>query len=226
VSTSRPGSGAFGEEIDRLLASFTTLLPGEDAATSVLGAPFEMQTLSATSRRAATLDETQIDLGEGPAWSAYRAYRPVELQVDDERHFAAWPVFALSAEAAGTRTVLAVPLVIGTSSIGAVTLYSSTSMRLDAEQLQLAGRLSGALARAVVDQAITLPENGRLARDPALSRRDVHQATGMVIGQTRSTPADALAIIRAYAFAEGVGVRDVAARILAGSLDFSHDPPE
>jgi hypothetical protein len=48
----------------------------------------------------------------------------------------------------------------------------------------------------------------------------------MVIGQTRSTPADALAIIRAYAFAEGVGVRDVAARILAGSLDFSLDPPE
>jgi hypothetical protein len=216
------GAGAPGGDIERLLASFTTLLPGEDAAASVLGGPFDMQTLAATSRRAAMLDETQIDFGEGPAWNAYRTYRPTEMDVDDERHFAAWPIFALSAEAAGARTVLAVPLVVGSSSIGAVTLYS-TSMRLDAEQLQLTGRLSGALAMAVVDQAISLPEDGSLARDPALSRREVHQATGMVMSQMNLTPADALLMIRAYAFAEGIGVRDVAALIIAGSLDLSHD---
>jgi hypothetical protein len=211
--------------IDRLLASFVTLLPGADAAASVLGAPFDAETLAATSSRAVTLDETQIDLGEGPAWDAHRTYRPTEMQIDDERHFAAWPVFGLSAEAAGARTVLAIPLLVGTSSIGAVTLYSSTPIRLDAPLLRVAGRLSGELATAVVAQAMNSSEGGSLARDPALSRREVHQATGMVMSQMRSTPADALLMIRAYAFAEGIGVRDVAALVIARSLDFSLDPP-
>jgi hypothetical protein len=47
----------------------------------------------------------------------------------------------------------------------------------------------------------------------------------MVMSQMRSTPADALLMIRAYAFAEGIGVRDVAALVIARSLDFSLDPP-
>lgn len=219
------GADAFGDELERLLASFLTLLPAEDAAASVLGSPIDRQTLAATSSRAATLDETQIDLGEGPAWDAHRTHRPTEMHLDEERHFRAWPVFGLSAEAAGARTILAVPLLVGTSSIGAVTLYSSAPMRLDALQLQHAGRLSGTLARAVAEQMMSVPENGTLARDPALSRREVHQATGMVMKQMRSSPADALLTIRAYAFAEGIGVRDVAALIIARSLDFSLDPP-
>ncbi|QHC61016.1 GAF and ANTAR domain-containing protein [Rathayibacter sp. VKM Ac-2760] len=219
------GDGTSGEEIVWLLESFVRILPGEDAAVSVLGAPFDAQTLAATSHRAATLDEMQIDLGEGPAWDAHRTYRPTELHVDEERNFAAWPVFGLFAEAAGARTVLAVPMLVGTSSIGAVTLYSSASMRLDAQHLQLANRLSGTLAKAVAEQMMSLPADGTLARDSALSRREVHQAVGMVVSQMRLTPADALLMIRAYAFAEGISVRDVAALIITRALDFSPNPP-
>ncbi|QHF23055.1 GAF domain-containing protein [Rathayibacter sp. VKM Ac-2804] len=219
------GAGTSGEEIEWLLASFVRVLPGEDAAVSVLGAPTGAQTLAATSRRAATLDEMQIDLGEGPAWDAHRTYRATEMRIDDERHFAAWPVFGLSAEAAGARAALAVPLLVGTSNIGAVTLYSSAVMRLDARQLQLAGRLSGTLARAVAEQMMSHSADGVLVRDPAFSRREVHQATEMVMSQMRSTPADALVMIRAHAFSEGIGVREVAALIIARALDFSHDSP-
>lgn len=193
---------------------------------SVLGVPFDAETVAATSGRAAKLDETQIDLGEGPAWNANRTYRPTEMHIADERHFATWPVFGLSAEAEGVMTVLAVPMLVGTSSIGAVSLYSSTTMRLDAQQLQLAGRLSRVLGQAVVADAMTSVENQTLARDPALSRREVHQATGMVMSQMKSSPADALLMIRAYAFAEEIGVRDVAALIISRTLDFSIDRPE
>jgi hypothetical protein len=212
-------------EIEWLLASLVRILPGEDAAVSVLGAPGDSRTLAATSRRAETLDEMQIDLGEGPAWDAHRTCRATEMLVHDERHFAAWPFFAPSAAVAGAGSVLAVPLLVGPSSIGAVTLSSSASMRLDAQELQLAGRLSGTLARAVAEQMTTPRADGTLVRDHTLSRREVHRATGMVVSRMRTTPADALLMMRAHAFAEGIGVRDVAALIIARALDFSHDPP-
>ncbi|QHC58759.1 GAF and ANTAR domain-containing protein [Rathayibacter sp. VKM Ac-2760] len=219
------GVGTSGVEIEWLLASFVRILPGDDAAVSVLGAPHDALTLAATSRRAATLDEMQIDLGEGPAWDAHRTDRATEMLLDDERHSAVWPVFGHSAEAAGVRAALAVPLLVGTSSIGAVTLYSSAAMRLDAQQLQLAGRLAGTLARAVAEQIVSRSADDMPVRDPAFSRREVHRATEMVMSQMRSTPADALVVIRAHAFAESIGVRDVAALVIERALDFSRDPP-
>lgn len=208
-----------------MLESFTALLPAEDAAASVLSAPFDPETLAATSDRAARLDEKQIDLGEGPAWDACRTYLPVDMRVGEDRDFAAWPVFAFAVQAAAVASVLAVPMRIGTSSIGAVSLYNSTPIRFDASQLELAERLAGVLARTVVEQAMTSLENSTLTRDPALSRREVHQATGMVMSQMRSSPADALLMIRAYAFAEEISVREVAAQIIARTLDFSRDTP-
>lgn len=221
-----PGRGPRRGEADleRLLAAFLARLPADDAAASVLGTPFEPEILLATSGRAARLDEAQIDLGQGPAWDACRTYRPVEMVPGSARDFAFWPMFALSADAAKIGSIVAVPMVVGTSSIGAVTLYSSRETRLGADQLHFAERLSGVLARAFVEQVTTSDESGA-PPDAALSRREVHQATGMVVAQTKSTPADALLMIRAYAFAEDMSVRRVAADIVARKLDFSPDRP-
>lgn len=222
----RPGSASGDDsasEREVLLSAFASLLPVEDAAASVLGAPFDIETLAASSVRAARLDEAQIDLGEGPAWDAYRSCRPVSLQLDDDRDPALWPMFAPRLLGARVRTVFAVPLIVGRTSIGAVSLYSSHPVHLDGDQLRDAQHLAGLFARAEVAQAVREADSVTVARDPALSRREVHQATGMVIAQTGTTPADALDLIRAHAFAAGMSVRDVAALILARTLTFSID---
>lgn len=209
------------EQLPSLLSSFVNLLPVEDVAASALGSPFDVETLAASSDRAAGLDEAQIDLGEGPAWDAYRSLRPVAMHLDEHR--GSWPFFASSLSDAGACSVLAVPLLVGTLSIGAVSLYSSEPLVLGAKELRLAKSLSTLFARAVVSRALTEADGGDYVRDPALSRREVHQATGMVLSQTRSTPAEALLTIRGYAFAAGMSVRDVAAEIVGRRLDFSPD---
>ncbi|KQQ03663.1 MULTISPECIES: GAF and ANTAR domain-containing protein [unclassified Rathayibacter] len=224
-------TAAHGDGQDRdlgsLLTSFVTLLPVDDAAASALGHPFDVETLVASSSRAADLDGAQIDLGEGPGWNAYRNLRPVSMQVDHDREI--WPFFAATLTRVGVCSVLAVPLLVGTLSIGAVSLYSDSAEPLEAEQLRLATNLSTLLARSVVSRALDEADSGVVVRDPALSRREVHQATGMVIAQTGSTPDEALLTIRVYAFTAGLSVREVAARIVDRQLDFSPghgDDPE
>lgn len=222
--TDEPLSAGIADDEDgigSILTSFVTLLPVDDAAASSLGRPFDVETLAATSARAAALDETQIDLGEGPAWDAFRGTRVVRMRLDDPDDRAAWPFFAASPAAVDLRGVIALPLCFGPLGIGAVSLYSSARLTLDADQTRLAENLTTLVGRSVVGRALAEADSGATARDPALSRREVHQATGMVISQTGSSPDDALLTIRAHAFSSGLSVREVAARIVARRLDFS-----
>jgi hypothetical protein len=55
----------------------------------------------------------------------------------------------------------------------------------------------------------------------AYSRREVHQATGMVLAQMHITPAEALLVLRGHAFASGRTVLEVAADVIDRRLDFS-----
>jgi AmiR/NasT family two-component response regulator len=48
----------------------------------------------------------------------------------------------------------------------------------------------------------------------------VHQATGMVIAQMNLPPEDALAILKAHAYALNTTLADVAGRVLRRELDF------
>jgi GAF domain-containing protein len=211
------------DDLASLLSSFVTLLPIEDAAASTLRKPFDVETLVASSARAAELDEAQIDLGEGPAWDALRVGRPVQLRLDVAKDRAAWPFLTAVPAVAGLRFVVSVPLSFGPLGIGAVTLSSSGSVTFGSEQFRLAETLATVLGRAVITRALSEAAAGAIVRDPSLSRREVHQATGMVIAQMRSTPEDALLTIRAHAFSRGVSVRSVAADIVARRLDFTSD---
>ncbi|MCJ1688565.1 GAF and ANTAR domain-containing protein [Rathayibacter sp. VKM Ac-2927] len=211
------------EDLATLLASFMTLLPVEDAAASLLGAPFDIETLVASSTRAARLDDAQIDLGEGPAWHAYRNYRPAYLHLSNAESGETWPMFTPVAASEAVETVVSLPLLVGTSSIGAVSLFGSQQLHLDVDGLRLATGLASVLAKTIVARALEEADRGEFPRDPVLSRREVHQATGMVLAQTKTSAADALLLIRAYAFSAGLTVRDVAARIIARTLDFTPD---
>jgi hypothetical protein len=72
---------------------------------------------------------------------------------------------------------------------------------------------------------IDLPEPDADDADAAggYSRREVHQATGMVLAQLGVAAADALLIIRGHAFARGRTVREVSADIVARRIDIAGD---
>jgi hypothetical protein len=82
----------------------------------------------------------------------------------------------------------------------------------------LAGQTSWYLLRKVltVNSADTDP-----ALEPGLmSRREIHQATGMVLAQSGATAAESLLLLRAYAFAHDLTLKATADAVLAGRLSF------
>jgi hypothetical protein len=197
-------------------------LPG--AAVSTLGDPFGSETVCASDDRAAQLDEIQIDLGEGPCWQALVLGEPV-LEPDLEHSTnTAWPHALRAMRETGLGAVFAFPLVVAGIDVGAIDLYSHTPTVLSDEQIRDTTMLSMVLARQVLHRAVQAAarqsEDGGEG-ESAWSRREVHQATGMILAQMRVTPADALLVLRGHAFASGRTVLEIAADVIDRRLDFS-----
>ena len=204
---------------DSLCAGFVRELPIQHAAVSTLGDPFEVETICASDDVAAMLDGLQLDLGVGPCWQA-RATRTPVLFPDVRRHAGtAWPMLLDAADATGIRSVYAFPLHVGLLDVGAVSLYGTSRGALSQADIDGAARMTRTVAVAILDDALAAVD---VESDVNTSpRRFVHQAAGMVAVQLRRTPADALVIIRAHAFATGRSVSQVIEAVLARELDFS-----
>ena len=212
-----------GDSDGDLCAPFLDVLRVTGAAVSTLGDPFGSETVSASDDAAARLDEIQIDLGEGPCWEALRRRRPV-LE-PDLRHSpaTAWPVALPALQETGLGAVFAFPLVVAGIDVGAVDLYSEVPTNLTDRDVRDATMLSMVLARQVLSRAIVAADEGSedAGGGGGWSRREVHQATGMILAQLRVSPADALLVLRGHAFASGRTVLEVAASVVDRSLDFS-----
>ncbi|MEO5919772.1 MAG: GAF and ANTAR domain-containing protein [Pseudolysinimonas sp.] len=192
-------------------------MPGTRAALSTLGATFGNETLCASDDDAARLDELQIDLGEGPSWQSVREQRPVFAH-DIRRSPSPWPIFAGAAADLPTRAVLALPLTTGTVELGALGLYSDTPETLSRYDLASIGALVDIAATQVLRRTFSRMDT---PLDETYSRREVHQATGMVVAQLGVTAVEALVIIQAHAFAAGLTVRALAGEIVGRRIDLS-----
>ncbi|QHC68109.1 GAF domain-containing protein [Rathayibacter sp. VKM Ac-2759] len=212
-------SSPAGTDLESALEVLVDLLPVDCAAASSLGHPFAVETLAVTTMLAATLDETQIDLGQGPAWEAFGTRRPVVLQCDDSDDRRRWPFVEAALSRHGIATATALPLRFGALDIGAVSLYSRLPVRFRPEQTALAEELTLVVAHRLIAR---MTDDGDRA-DPLLSRRDIHTAAITLSRLTRLSPADALLAMRARAFTAGVSVRDVAADLNTGRLALARD---
>lgn len=210
-----------------LCRPFLRVLPVTGAAVSTLGVPFGSETVCATNAQAARLDELQFDLGEGPCWDALASGRPV---LADDLHASAsrWPLFAGALAESPVGAMFAFPLALGALNIGAVDLYTSRAGSLSPAQVGDAQALAEICSRQVLRRALAIhPTASDTADQDGFSRREVHQATGMVLAQLGLNADDALLVINAYAFARGLTVRGVAADIVARRIDLAEEwsPP-
>jgi AmiR/NasT family two-component response regulator len=93
---------------------------------------------------------------------------------------------------------------------------------LDGEARDVGSALGRAIAGQALRRAVVLAEGEEHDDEaPIEMRREVHQATGMVLSQLDTTASDALALMRAYAFSNGINLRDVAHEVVSRRLDFS-----
>ena len=193
-------------------------MPG--AVVSTLGSPMGSQTVCASSRLGARIDEIQIDLGEGPSWEALRTRRPVAAADLRANGGSRWPGALASLRELEVSSLYAFPLFVGQLSIGSIALYSGAPCELSGADVagmsRLAAIVSGTLLRRALDR---LEVVGTEAPDERYSRREVHQATGMVAASNGIDVDDALMLLRGHAYATGRPVRDVAADVIARVVD-------
>lgn len=180
------------------------------------------ETLAASDRTAARLDEAQFDLGEGPCWDAVASGAPVLER--DLRHAEAWqwPALAEALRNEPIRAVYAFPVSIGMLRIGAIDFYHAEPQDLGRAEVRRAAAVAEALGPHVLRNALERLREEEPPGDPGpFSRRLVHQATGYVVGQLGVSAEDAELLIQGRAFASGRSMHDVAVSILSGEQRFS-----
>lgn len=166
------------------------------------------------------IEDLQYTLGEGPCVDAYRQDRVVSEPDLADPVIARWPAFAPPVVEAGARSVFGFPLRLGTVRLGALNLYDDHPGALDDEQHADALVLAEVAARWVLEaQAGAPPDTVARALEVGSDFHFmVHNAAGMVSVQRGVSVTEALIQLRAYAFAEGLLLTEVAADVVARRL--------
>jgi hypothetical protein len=199
---------------------FLLVIPVTGAAVSFFGTGQAQTVISASSARAAELDELQFDLGEGPGWEAIASGRPALHPDLPAEHTSLWPEFSAAIGHSDIGALYAFPLAVSSLNFGAVDLYSTYPRELSAEEIAEGVALAQVAAWQVLRRVLM---NDEADLHPGYSRREIHQATGMVIAQLDVTADDAALLLRAHAFSSGRAVRDIANDIVERRLMFSNE---
>ena len=216
-----------GELPRRLCEVATRILPVTSASVSLAGEGMPVP-LSAVDDRAAELMEIQATLGEGPCLEAARIGAPVLVaDLGATSNAARWPVFAQQATAAGIRAVYALPLGDDDGCVGTLDLYRDTPGSLTARELHIARLIAKVMTVALVylpcgDEDDTRP-GGTWLTELADGHDQVFQAVGMIMARLRVGSDEALARLRARAFAHGRTVLDLAHDVVAQREPFDRE---
>ncbi|QIK75052.1 ANTAR domain-containing protein [Nocardioides piscis] len=214
-----PATDALSE---RLCLASRDLAGADAAALTVVYAQSDRVTLCATDAVSARLEDLQDVMGEGPGLSAV-IDRQVTVCALGTFGAQRWPGFAEAAvEVAGPLTVHAVPMLPADRPFGVMTLYqvehTAQPLALDRDTLL---RLASATGAALIRDPQAVEDD--LDRGPWSSRAKVHQATGMVVAQLGLGIDDALAVLKAHAYAGDTTLDDVATHVLDHTIRF-HQP--
>ena len=202
-------------------------LPITGASVSVIVGDRQQSTVSASDAMAARIDELQFVLGEGPHWDALRSGQPVlapDLRVANRDD---WPMLSGALAEFEVGALFAFPLRTGAVTIGVVDLYRAEPGPLSKSDVVKAIDLAREVAPRAFQFAITLANDDE---PPTIGlavemRREVHQATGMILVQLDTSATEAFARLRAHAFASGISIQEVAKDVVQRRLNF-RDLPE
>ena len=191
--------------------------------------------LGATDTMAAELEEIQMTLGEGPYLDAPSSLSPVQVHnFADPANASAerWPFLAKEVARLDVRALFAFPVSLGDVPVGTIGLYRRKPGALSTAQLGAALTAVDNIAESLLDhdtwtEVATRPSSGQ---DPpthlVASTAIVHQAAGMTMIQLDVSIDEAMALLRATAYAEGLKLADLAREVVERRLRIGKgDPP-
>lgn len=202
---------------DALCAAGVELLEVDGAGLTLQQVGTDAVAFGAAGQDMAQLEEFERTLGEGPCVDAFTSGSPVVET--DLTSSVRWPAFTAAALQTSARSAFGYPLNIGGETFGALNLYSTRPLPLTTDQHEDAL----ALAHVAIHTAFLLLAGGPKQidlLDVGSSELVVSQATGMIAVQLSVPVGDALARLRAHAFANDRTLRDVAHDVVDRRLRF------
>jgi ANTAR domain len=213
---------------DRLCHACVDLFDVDGAAVSLMLEGSSQGTFGSSDGLSRQLDEFQFTYGEGPCMDALRSGPVFAANIADVAEIR-WPAFVGSALGLGIGAVFALPITLANSHVGALDLYRHAPGPLIGNSL-VGGLMAAELAALpLLDMISAETELASAGDEPvwnqlaSLARVEVYQATGMVMAQLGVGPAEALARLRAHAFAQGLTASQVAWSIVGRELSLEPD---
>jgi hypothetical protein len=206
------GSDDVPQALDRLAAFAAGVVPGTVRCSVSLIGEGGPPVLAASGSAAQALDDLQYSAGDGPGLEAARTRSLVtapDLQSDPR-----WPRLAECARAEGVHGLVAIPMDVQRSSVGALSLFVATPGGIHPELLLT--------AMAVVNQAEVLL--GELRRREGLREgATVDRAAGVIIAQRGCGVQESYDVLRETAQRLGLDRRIVAERLIAAAARNADD---
>jgi hypothetical protein len=215
---------------DRLCHACVDLLDVDGAAISLMLEGSSQGTFASSGGLSRQLDEFQFTFGEGPCIDAVRDGGPVFAENIADPAETRWPAYVGSAVGLGIGALFALPISLANSPVGALDLYRHAPGPLLGNSL-MGGFMAAELAALPLLDMISAEADAKTAGEdePAwnqlasLARVEVYQATGMVMAQLGVGPAEALARLRANAFANDRTASQVAWSIVEREVSLEPD---
>ena len=174
VNEIRAASGSTDEALRAITMAAIASIPGADEASITVVTASQIDTPVAVGDGAATCDDLQRELGEGPCVRS--AIDDTTIVVADMRHDDRWPRFAAGAQRVGVASMLCYTLYMDGSDFAALNLHGHSPNCFDEQSLSMT-ELFAAHCSIAFD---AVREKEQLRR--ALSSRDlIGQAKGMLM---------------------------------------------
>ena len=228
---SRPSTaGAEGRPPTACARRASLLLDVDAAAISLVFDGTNTGTLGSSGPPAQMYDELQFIYGEGPCLDAVAGRATGVRGRPRARRGSALARLRPAMLEHQIRGIYAMPVLAAGEYVGALDLFRSRPGALAGEQLAgavIAAELAGIPVLDLLDgdlqAAVNDPASSAWAELNALSRAEVSQATGMLVAQLDVDPVEALARLRAHAYATGRSATEVARDILDRRLRLDAD---
>jgi len=198
-------------------ATAAAVLGLPSTAIVLLGGQQAIAVVAASDATARAAHDLEVMMGEGPLDALAGTSTPI--RVAGPALCDRWSRYGPAVTELGIQAVLAVPL-LPAGSLGALCAYSRQPAITDTAAAA-AGRIAAALGRALLQVPYLRHSKGDsalhrfgLADDQAV----VHQAAGMVSMHCHCSIGDALAMLRARAFADGQPVGQIADAVVHDGL--------
>jgi hypothetical protein len=202
----------------RLCQACRDILDADGGAITVAYTRPERTTLCATDETAARLEDLQEVVGQGPGPDAFGSGMPVVAALGAEEQARRWPLFARAAsDSIGTVAIYALPIRPQTDVLGVLTLYQ-TKPRPLGHQIDVAQFMADTLGASILSDPAA---RSALIPAPWSARARIHQATGVIVAQLKIGPEDAMALLRAHAYAHDSTLDVVAIEVIERRLDFT-----